>query len=72
MLTIIKGKEVKLWRMREALEDQALLSLRKIVLTHEELQGYGSTRDKAARKFPLIMKKARRLIYELSSDKLAA
>lgn len=72
-VNILKGKQVKLVRVREALEDEAIVALKRIVIAHDELnRGRGVKRHKAARKFPLIMKKARRLVTELSSEKLAA
>ena len=64
---IMKGSEVKVVRTRERLEDQAIISLRKLVVAHDELtRARGVRRAKAARKFPLIMKKARRLVHELN------
>lgn len=66
---IVKGKQAERIKIENTLREEALVTLKKIVVAHDDLHARRKVRRaKAARKIPLIMKRARRIVHVLAEQ----
>ena len=69
---IVKGKDAERIKTENALRQEAIVTLKKIVVAHDDLHATRKVRRaKAARKIPLIMKRARRIVGVLGNQQAA-